>query len=108
MGGGGFWARLWVLNEETFELEREEQKKRAICKSTFFPAIFKQGAKENSSELQTTESLIQGVARCQGVKISHIYKIDFYVGWIALKRSACLFSYYHVGLIRLLHKFSEN
>ena len=32
----GFWARVWVLNEETFELERELQKKRASCKSTFF------------------------------------------------------------------------
>ena len=38
--GVGFWARVWVLNEETFELEREEQKKQATCKSTFFPAIF--------------------------------------------------------------------
>ena len=50
----GFWARVWVLNEETFELERELQKKRASCKSIFFPAIFsffKRGAQENSSEL---------------------------------------------------------
>ena len=36
VGGVGFWARVWVLNEETFELEREEQKKRATCKSKFF------------------------------------------------------------------------
>ena len=30
-----FLARVLVLNEETFELEREEQKKRVTCKSTF-------------------------------------------------------------------------
>ena len=49
----GFWARVWVLNEETFELERELQKKRASCKSIFFPAIFsffKRGAQEDLSE----------------------------------------------------------
>ena len=25
VGGVGFWARVWVLNEETFKLERELQ-----------------------------------------------------------------------------------
>ena len=52
--GVGFWKRVSVLNEETFEPEREELKKRATCESTFFPAIcsfFKRGAQENSSEL---------------------------------------------------------
>ena len=54
VGGVVFWVRIWVLNEETSELGREEQKKRATCKSTLFPAIFsffKRGAQENSSEL---------------------------------------------------------
>ncbi len=55
-GSGGCWilGDGLDLNKETFELEREEQKKRATCKSTFFPAIFsffKRGAQENSSEL---------------------------------------------------------
>ena len=48
------FGRGFGLNEEIFELEQEEQKKRATCKSTFFPAIFsffKRGAQENSSEL---------------------------------------------------------
>ena len=52
--GVGFWARVWILNVEAFELEREEQKKRATCKSMFFQAIFslfERGAQENSSEL---------------------------------------------------------
>ena len=40
-GSEGCWilAEGWVLNEEAFELEREEQKKRATCRSIFFPVI---------------------------------------------------------------------
>ena len=75
VGGVGFWARVWVLNEETFELEREEQKKRATCKSTFFQAIFsffERGPQENSRE-----SLSQGVLKIQKgriVEVIFVYK----------------------------------
>ena len=61
-GGVGFWAKVWVLNEETFELEREEQKKRAICKSTFFQrylAFSNEGLKKNPASCKPASYLVR-------------------------------------------------
>ena len=35
-GGAGFWARVWILNEETFKLERVEQKNERSVNRHFF------------------------------------------------------------------------
>ena len=70
-----FGRGFGFLNEKTFKLEREEQKKRATCKSTFFPAIFsffERGPQENSRE-----SLSQGVLKIQKgriVEVIFVYK----------------------------------
>ena len=62
VGGVGFWARVWVLNEETFELEREEQKKRATCKSTFFQrysAFSSEGLKKIPASCKPASHLVR-------------------------------------------------
>ena len=67
VGGVGFWARVWVLNEETFELEQEEHKKRATCKSTFFQqysAFSRKGLKKIPASCKPASHLVRVYTGC--------------------------------------------